>query len=185
MKVRWLGNSCIEVLEPKHIVIDPNYVVEPEKGVEIVFVTHEHADHFDAEKYTKLNAKLVAPEAILKEFNLEGVKAEVGKEIEGVRILKSWCWGAKESYSYFYNGVLHTGDSAKFPDVRGIRVVFTACFPDFYDEYISEFKRLKPELVIPFHYSEKKKSNAEGLKKRLDEEGIKCRILGVGEEIEI
>jgi L-ascorbate metabolism protein UlaG (beta-lactamase superfamily) len=186
MKLRWLGNSCIEILEPRHIVIDPNYILEPKEGVEIVFVTHEHSDHFDLEKFRKLSARqVIAPETVFEEFGFEGIKAEVGKEVEGVKILESWCLGAKESFSYFYNGILHPGDSAKFPRVKEVKLAFTACFPDFYDEYISEFKRLKPELVVPFHYSEKKRSNAEGLKEKLDREGIECRIVEVGEVLEI
>ncbi len=186
MKVRWLGNSCVEIFGEEHIVIDPNYVVEPEKGIDYVLVTHEHDDHFDLEKFKALDAKqLVAPEFVLEQYGLEGIRAEAGKEINGIKILESWCWGSKESYSYFYNGVLHPGDSAKFPDAGGIKLVFTACFPDYYDDYVNEFLRLKPELVVPFHYSEKKRSNAEGLKDRLDKEGINCRIVEVGEEIEV
>jgi|Deesub1362A_J573_1020465.scaffolds.fasta_scaffold00287_28 L-ascorbate metabolism protein UlaG (beta-lactamase superfamily) len=185
MKIRWLGNSCVEIFEPKHIVIDPNYVIEPEKNIEMVFVTHEHDDHFDIDKFAALNAPLVAPEYMIKEFELEGTIASVGREISGVKVLESWCWGSKESVSYFYNGILHPGDSAKFPDAKDVKLAFTACFPDFYDDYILEFKRIEPELVVPFHYSEKKIENARGLKKRLDEEGINCKIVDIGETIEV
>jgi L-ascorbate metabolism protein UlaG (beta-lactamase superfamily) len=187
MILRWLGNSCVEIFADKHILIDPNYEIEPEPNIDYVLVTHEHSDHIDLEKLKKLNFKsLVAPEFVLKEFNLKGIKAEVGKEIDGIRILESWCWKAVESVSYYYNGVIHTGDSAKFPDVEGVKVAFTACFPDFYDDYVAEMKRLKPELVIPIHYNpEKKRKNAEGLKERLEKEGIKCKILEIGEIIEI
>ncbi len=189
MKLRWLGNSCVEIFAEKHIVIDPNYVLEPEGKIDYVLVTHEHSDHIDVEKLKKLDyEKLVAPSFVLREFKLEGIEAKPGMEIEGIRILESWCWKAVESVSYFYNGVLHTGDSAKFPDVENPKVVFTACFPDFYDDYVSEMKRLKPELVIPIHYNPEKpekKKNAEGLKERLDKEGINCRIVEIGEVIEI
>ena len=186
MRIRWLGNSCVEIFEDKHIVIDPNYLVKPEKGIDYVLVTHEHSDHIDVEKLRELDYKnLIAPKFVLKEFNLEGIVAEVGKEIEGIKILESWCWKAVESVSYYYRGALHSGDSSKFPDVEDVRVVFTACFPDFYDEYVAEMMRLKPELVIPIHYKEEKVKNAEGLKERLEEVGIKCRILRVGETIEI
>lgn len=185
MRLRWLGNSCIEILTPRHFVIDPNYVLKPEEGVEVVFVTHEHQDHFDIDKYSELKAPLVAPQHLLKEFDVEGTPAKVGEEIEGVKVYESWCWGAKESVSYYYNGLLHPGDSAKFPDAKDVKLAFTACFPDFYDDYVLEFKRIKPELVIPFHYSEKKIKNAKGLKERLDEEGIDSKIVETGEIIEI
>ncbi|MHA1605887.1 MAG: MBL fold metallo-hydrolase, partial [Candidatus Freyarchaeota archaeon] len=118
-------------------------------------------------------------------YNLEGERAEVGKVFEGVRVLESWCLKSEESVSYFYNGILHSGDSARFPEVEGVRLVFTACFPDFYQDYVNAFKRMKPEMVVPFHFSEQKRFTAEGLKEKLDRERINCRILRVGESIEL
>jgi len=43
-------------------------------------------------------------------------------------------------------------------------------------------------LVIPIHYKPEKpekKKNAEGLKERLEKEGINCRIVEIGEVIEV
>lgn len=186
MKLRWLGNSCVEIFSDKHLVIDPNYIAEPDTSVDYVLITHEHSDHIDLEKLRKLDyRKLAAPEFVLRSFSLEGIRAKPRRSIEGIRILESWCWKARESVSYYYRGVLHSGDSAKFPEVDDVKVVFTACFPDFYDSYVSEMKRLNPEIVIPIHFSPEKKVNAEGLKDRLDDVGISCRILEIGESIEI
>ncbi|MBO8181923.1 MAG: MBL fold metallo-hydrolase [Archaeoglobus sp.] len=186
MMLRWLGNSCVEIFGEKHILIDPNYLVEPGKGVDVVLVTHEHGDHFDPEKFEKLGVKeVIAPKATLEEYGLEGTEAKPGMEVDGIKIFESWCWKAKESVSYFYKGILHAGDSAKFPEVGEVKVVFTACFPDYYEDYLKEFKRMKPELIIPFHYSEEKIENAKGLKEILDKNGLNCKILEVGGEIEV
>ena len=187
MKLRWLGNSCVEIVADKHIIIDPNYILRPEGRFDLVLITHEHSDHIDPEKLKELEyEKLVAPKATLKEYGLEGIEAKPGMDVDGIKILESWCWKAKESVSYYYEGILHTGDSSKFPDVQNPKIVFTACFPDFYDDYVSEMKRIKPELVIPIHYDpEKKKKNAEGLKERLEIEGINCKIIEIGEWLEI
>ncbi|NIQ06659.1 MAG: MBL fold metallo-hydrolase, partial [Candidatus Korarchaeota archaeon] len=65
---------------------------------------------------------------------------------------ESYCWGTEESVSYFYEGLLHAGDSAEFPEVEDVKLVFTACFPDYYKDYVRAFRRLSPELVVPFHY---------------------------------
>ena len=186
MKVRWLGNSCIEIFGERHVLIDPNYIVEPEEGVEIVLVTHEHGDHFDPAKFGNLGVKEVfAPKSTLDEYRLEGKVVKPGMDIDGIKVFESWCWKAKESVSYFYNGVLHSGDSAKFPEVGGVKLVFTACFPDYYEDYLKEFQRLKPGLIIPFHYSEEKIENAKGFKEILDKNGFNCEILEIGEEIDI
>jgi len=183
MRLRWLGNSCVEIIADKHVLIDPNYTLKPEARFDFVLVTHEHSDHIDPKKLEEIEYdKLVAPKATLEEYGLEGIEAKPGMEIDGIKVLESWCWKAKESVSYLYEGVLHTGDSSKFPDVQNPKVVFTACFPDFYEEYVREMKRLKPELVVPIHYDpERKKKNAEGLKELLEKEGIVCKILNVGE----
>lgn len=185
MKVRWLGNSCVEILGKRHFVIDPNFLIEPQQGVEMVFVTHEHPDHFDIQKFKILNAPLVAPYTVLSMYGLEGSRAEVGKEFEGVKILESWCLKSEESVSYFYGGILHSGDSARFPEVRGVKLVFSACFPDFYEDYVNAFMKMKPQMVVPFHFSEQKRYIAEEFKERLDKKGINCRILRVGETVDI
>ncbi len=43
MRVRWLGNSCVEIFGKKHVVIDPNYIVEPKQEIDYLLVTHEHS----------------------------------------------------------------------------------------------------------------------------------------------
>ncbi len=188
MQVRWLGNSCVEIAGEKRVLIDPNYVIEPDGEYDFVLITHEHSDHIDPEKLKNLKyERLFAPEATLEEYGLEGEKVKPGDEINGIKVLESWCWKAKESVSYLCYGVLHTGDSAKFPDVKA-KLVFTACFPDFYEDYVSEMKRLKPELVVPVHYDfsrEEKRKNAEKLVELLEKEGINAKVVEPGRILEI
>ncbi len=185
MRIRWLGNSCVEIFGSKHFVIDPNFIVPPESGVDLVLVTHEHADHFDRDCYKKIDAPIIAPPTTLNEYRLNGVGAKAGEDIERIRILESFCWKSPDSVSYFVDGILHCGDSAKFPDVSDVSVVFTACFPSNYEDYVAEFQRLKPKLVIPIHYSGDKKENAVGLGGRVKEAGMNFRLLKVGETLNI
>lgn len=185
MRVKWLGNSCIEIFGDKHILIDPNFLVSPEPKVDYILVTHEHADHFDMDCFKATEGSLIAPKPVLDEFKLEGVEASAGMEIDDIKILESHCWNSPQSVSYLVDGLLHTGDSAKLPDADDVRVIFTACFPSNYDDYISEFQRLKPELVIPIHYKEEKKSDVIGLGERVKETGRDFRILKVGELLNI
>ncbi len=189
MKVRWLGNSCVEIVAEKRVLIDPNYILKPEK-VDVVCVTHEHSDHIDVEKLKGVEFKtLLAPEATVREHKLEEfnpVIVKAGDEFDGIKVLESWCWKAKESVSYLCYGVLHTGDSAKFPEAKGVKLAFTACFPDFYEEYLKELSKIKPELVVPIHYDyERKRENAEKLVELLKENGLNARILKPGEVLEL
>jgi len=189
MKVRWLGNSCVEISEGFDLLIDPNYTVDPKEKYKIICVTHEHIDHIDVEKLKKIEYELlIAPRATLDEFGISGKAVRPGDEVDGIKVLESWCWKAKESVSYFYMGVLHPGDSAKFPEAEGVKLAFTACFPDFFDQYVEELKRLEPELVVPFHYDyekEKKRENAEKLVELLLKESIEARVVKPGEVIKM
>lgn len=188
MKVKWLGNAALEVFGNKHILIDPNFTVEPSKKPDIVLLTHEHDDHFSPENYHKIGkeAELYAPALSLEKFDVEGKAVESGDKIGKIKVLDSDCYASDESISYFYKGLLHAGDSAYFPEVEGVKAIFTACFPDYYDDYIEAFKRLEPDIVVPFHYDpEEDMDDAMGLKERLDEEGISNKILEPGDQIEI
>lgn len=188
MKVRWLGNACLEVYAEKHILIDPNCTVEPEKDADIILLTHEHDDHFSRDDYEKhgSEAELYGPETALDEFDLDGYAVEPGDRIDDIEVLESDCYGSEESISYLYNGLLHVGDSAWYPETNDVDVIFTACFPDYYDDYIDAFKRLNPDIVLPFHYDpDGGLDDAQGLIERMDKEGIKNRLMEPGEVIEV
>jgi L-ascorbate metabolism protein UlaG (beta-lactamase superfamily) len=45
MKVRFLGHSCIEIIGYRHILIDPDFTIEPEPGIEYICIAHGHKDH--------------------------------------------------------------------------------------------------------------------------------------------
>lgn len=188
MRIRWLGNACIEMFGEKHILVDPNFTVKPEQEADLVLLTHEHDDHFSWKDYREFggDADLVGPKTSLEKFDLKGKAIGPGDKIDGVEVFESDCWKSEESVSYFYGGVLHSGDSAVFPDLGGVKLVFSACFPDYYDDYVSAFERLEPDFIVPFHYDPAKDlDEAEGLKERLDEVGIKCKLLKPGESVEV
>lgn len=188
MKVRWLGNACLEVFSKNRILIDPNFLAEPDRDPDLILLTHEHDDHYDPKKCAKMLNKvmLYAPKTALSKFGLKGMAVKAGDEINGIKVLESYCWGSEENVSYFHRGLLHVGDSAKFPDVKGVKLVFSACFPDYYEDYVRAFKSLKPNLVIPFHYDVKRDlDEAKGLKERLDREGINSKLIEIGESVEI
>jgi len=188
MKVRWLGNAALEVFSDKHIWIDPNMTVAPEKEPDIVLLTHEHDDHFSQEDHAKVQkeVELFGPKTTLEKFYLEGTAVEPGDTFEGIQVLDCDCYGSDESVSYLYNGLLHAGDSAYFPDAGSVELIFTACFPDYYDDYISAFKRLRPNMVIPFHYDPKESiDDAKGLKELMKKEGIPNKLLKPGDPVYI
>lgn len=46
MRFRWLGNVCIEIMGQQHLLADPNFVLTPQPALDLILVTHEHADYF-------------------------------------------------------------------------------------------------------------------------------------------
>lgn len=187
MKVRWLGNACIEVFGGRHILIDPNCVKEPEEQADVVLISHEHDDHFshDTLKEYGSEAELFGPGVALEKFDLAGRAVKPGDRIGDIRVLESRCWGSDESVSFYYRGLLHSGDSADFPEAEKVKLIFTACFPDFYRKYLAAFRRLKPDLVVPFHYDPGKNNDeAEELVRLLEKEGVPSRLVAPGESID-
>jgi L-ascorbate metabolism protein UlaG (beta-lactamase superfamily) len=188
MKIRWLGNSCLEIIDSKQILIDPNFLQEPEISPEVILITHEHDDHCNPSQIASASkiAEIYAPQTTLDKFALEGTAVIPGRKIGDIKVLPSYCYGSDESVSYYFNGLLHNGDSAKYPRVDNVKAIFTACFPDYYDDYIEAFKILRPEVVIPFHYDvEEDIENAQGLIERMSRENINGKLLSVGESITI
>ena len=157
IKLRWLGNSALEIDDEEKIIIDPDYVVEPEIEADIILITHEHDDHIDPDKLAEIkneDSKVYAPQSVYDNFDIEGEVVESGDVIEdNIKVLAIDCYKAETSVAYFYNGVYHTGDASTYPDPgEEIEVLFTACFQDHYASYIEACVKLDPNLAIPFHY---------------------------------
>ncbi|MEA2070080.1 MAG: MBL fold metallo-hydrolase [Asgard group archaeon] len=188
MKIRWLGNSCLEITDSNNLLIDPHFIKKPESSPDYILVTHEHDDHINPEQISPYleETSLFGPQTTLAKFDLPGTAVTPGEKIADIKVLESYCWGSEESVSYYYNGLLHTGDPAQYPMVDDVKIIFTACFPDYYDEYIDAFNKLKPDIVIPFHYDvEEDIEDAKGLIKRLTTENINAKLLALGDSISI
>ncbi len=189
MEIRWLGEACLEVKGKKNILIDPNYNIEPEIEPDLILITHEHDDHIDPEKLNNFpEAEIFAPYTVLDKFNILGKTVKGGEEIaKEIQIMKCDCYGSDYSVCYFYNGLLHTADSAQFPDPgSNVEIVFSATFSDFYSDYEASCEKLNPDMVIPYHYDpndENELEEAEGLMTRLNQKGFNTRMLSPGEKI--
>lgn len=187
--VRWLGNSALEIRAEKNILIDPSFKYQPVTDPDIILITHEHDDHIDPEVVQEYsNSEVYAPLSVFEDFSLEGEIVEAGDTIaEDIQVLDIDCYNSRTSVAYFYNGIYQTGDAAVFPQPDGnVRVLFTACFPDFYSQYIDSCKTLDPDLVIPYHFDPEDKQELEAARElinQLEKENFDTRILQIGQEI--
>ena len=57
MRLTWLGNSCVVIEGDLRVIIDPNYLAEPEDVFDYVLITHEHNDHIDVENLREMKIK--------------------------------------------------------------------------------------------------------------------------------
>ncbi len=187
MKFRWLGNSCIELIGVKHLLIDPNYIVSPSGNPDYVLVTHEHSDHF-SEKAKGLKSVFLAPSEAVKTFNIEAKIVKPGDRVENIEVVESYCYKSLGSVGYLIHDdvrVLHLGDSFKSPRVE-TDIAFLPTFKDYQSEIVKAAKNCKAKIVYPIHYSpEKKLWEAEALVNKLRREGIESEIMGIGEWIKI
>ncbi len=191
MEIRWLGNACLEVRGQQNLLLDPNYMLEPESDPDIILVTHEHDDHLSSELIEDYEEKKIfAPYTVFERHDIQGEKLAAGEEIAGsIQAYECDCYGSDYSLCYYFNGLYHTADAAQFPALGGkVNLMFTACFPDFYQDYLQRCREVEPGLVIPYHYNpedNEELSEAEGLVKRLQDNGFNAKTISPGQIIEI
>ncbi len=186
MKVRWLGNACVDILSDERVIIDPHPTTELNGRADKVLITHEHDDHFDKETFERISkdAEVYAPKHTLDKFNIEGKTVKPGDEFAGIQVLDCECWKSEESVGYYYKGVLHPGDAAEFYIDKPVLLAFSPCFESNYEDYLESVSEIKPGLVVPFHYDHgEKKSEAQGLVNLLEKEGFSCKLLSPGDDI--
>ena len=107
MKIRYLGHSCIEIIGKQHILIDPDFLRQPEEGVEYILVSHAHRDHIAriAEIQT---GKVIASEDVCEIASNLGISSErlfpvsIGNRVANIQILPGFSMVSGSVYSLFY-----------------------------------------------------------------------------------
>jgi L-ascorbate metabolism protein UlaG (beta-lactamase superfamily) len=208
LNIRFLGNACIEVIgNIDHIIIDPVYDSSPKKGIQKIFITHDHSDHFSLAnlkeiriQYTKedYEPEIYYPVCVQEDYLIHqnlitpGMKVDLNKGY--VDVFENECWKAMDCVAYLITidnkKLLHTADSANFSNqLRNIEedidVCFVACFESNFKDYLEFFKKKSPKIAIPYHFTYKNKENAEKLVKYLSNAGINSRYLKIGEELNL
>ena len=193
IKLRWLGNAALEIQGEDNIIIDPNFLADPEIKADIVLITHEHDDHINPEDLNsvcKEDTEVYAPQSVYDKFDLDGDVVKSGDLIQDkIKVLDVDCYNSEESVAYYYDGVYHTADAADYPDPgEEIKILFTACFNDYFSEYIENVIKLDPQMAAPYHYDPEERQEllqAKGLSSKFSQIGCESRVLEIGEELEI
>lgn len=190
MKLRWLGHSCFIIEENDRIIVDPFITGNPvcnlkvdEVKVDIVAVTHGHADHLGdgIEIARKNNAIFVAIHEIAQYASGKGVTAEGinmggGVKVKNTEIFMTPAWhssGLDETNFVVSTSpagliiksgktVYHAGDTCLFSDMKLIGEIYepdVALLP-IGGRYTMDVKQalmavelIKADLNIPMHYN--------------------------------
>jgi L-ascorbate metabolism protein UlaG (beta-lactamase superfamily) len=206
---RYLGRSCVEIVtDSDHIIIDPNYVENPRKGINVILLTHEHDDHLSEEKINRINGEFRSKDQELKIFGpistIDKVSVEEHIIIEDesvieldngkIEVFSIDCWKSEACVAYLIDvddkRILHTADSANYSKrlrtiEKAIDCCFIATFEDFYEDYLNFIKTIEPKLTIPYHFSPDKKEMGKNLATYLEKNDIEVIYLNPGEEISL
>ncbi len=189
MKLKWLGHSCFIIEGNDRIIVDPYITDNPvcnEKvddiDVDIVAVTHAHADHFgDTLKIAK-KAKLVAMYEVVQYAAKHGIEGEGiniggGLKIKNTEIIMTPAWhssgfpqagfefgGATAAGLIIKSGltVYHAGDTSLFYDMKLIKELYkpdVALLP-IGGRYTMDIEQaaiaaewIGAKITIPMHYN--------------------------------
>ncbi|MEJ2294248.1 MAG: MBL fold metallo-hydrolase [Candidatus Lokiarchaeota archaeon] len=206
---RYLGRACVEIISDKdHIIIDPNYVEVPRKGINKILLTHEHDDHLSLEKIQRIyenfveednELKIFAPISIkdkIKSLKLLVIKDEsIIKLGDGnIEVFSINCWNSKACVAYLINvnnkSILHTTDSAYFSDRlknigKKVDCCFVATFEDYYEDYLNFIRAILPKLTIPYHFSPGKEKMGKKLAAFLEKNEVNVKYLEPGKDISL
>jgi len=202
---RFLGNACVEIIgKEDHVIIDPVFISAPKTGIEHVFISHHHSDHFDLEKvldikenYSHLNKKIkiYGPPYLKTEIDVDFTPIREGSKINltkgYIEVFENNCWKAENCVSYLISidnvKILHTADSAIFSDqLRSLKnqidFCFVACFESNFNDYLKFLEILTPKLTIPYHFDSTKKEDPTKLVSFLNQNNIKTNFMEIGDE---
>ncbi|MFQ5892384.1 MAG: MBL fold metallo-hydrolase [Candidatus Methanofastidiosia archaeon] len=200
MKITYLSHACFEFKNSLTLLIDPYFTKDNplapkyDGKPDLVLVTHEHFDHNDAERFDTL---VVAPSTCnfkkQEPFRIGDKRKVMGVEIEMISASHHQSKYAT-GYIFMFEGkrVCHLGDTY-IDGVKPLKDIDILLIPigGFYtmniDEALSALNVIKPKFVIPMHYNtfEQIKADPREFERKAKDAGFKCRVIEIGEQIEV
>lgn len=194
-------HSSIKINKGKIIYIDPFKIEKEEHDADIIFITHDHYDHYspeDIEKVIKEDTIIVAPKtakALSKMKNVILVEPNRTYDVKGIKIETIPSYNINKKFHPITNvwvGYIIEIDEVRYyiagdtditPENKQVKcdVAFIPCGGTYtmnYEEAAELTNIIKPKIVIPTHYGNIVGNKDDGLKfKELLNTKIKCEIL--------
>lgn len=180
--VTWFGHASFMITDGKmNIYIDPYVLPSSPEKADLILVTHEHFDHFDAGKIKKLGTKEVAgPAGVIEKlgFGIK-VKSSDDKKFGHIRVRPAEAYNVNKFRSpgqLFHprglgvgyiieiggKSIYHAGDTDNIPEMASLGSVDAALLPigGTYTMTMQEAseaaKIIKSKVLVPMHYNSDK-----------------------------
>ena len=194
-------HSSIKINKDKIIYVDPFKIQKEEHDADIIFITHDHYDHYspeDVEKVIKEDTIIVAPKtvkALSKMKNVILIEPNDRCEVKGIKVQTIPSYNVSKKfhpnenewvgYNIEIDEVRYyiAGDTDITPENKQVKcdVAFIPCGGTYtmnYQEAAELANIIKPKIVVPTHYGDIVGEKDDGLKfKELLNSEIKCEIL--------
>lgn len=201
-----LCHSCIKINKEKVIYIDPFKIDKNYNDADIIFVTHDHYDHYseeDIDKIKKEDTVIVAPEELLTKLLRKGFRqdyittVEPNKEymVEGIKFETIPAYNINKQFHPKENGWV-----GYIIEIKGVRyyiagdtdvteenkkVKCDVAFVPVGGTYTMDFKEsanlineIQPKIAIPIHYGSIVGTNQDAIEfSKLLNPKIECKIL--------
>lgn len=202
-----LCHSAIRLeIDNKIIYIDPYSLTSNANDADLIFITHDHYDHFsieDIKKVEKSNTIFIIPESMLenaiksgiKENRIIKIKPNQNYKYENLKIETIPAYNANKKfhpkennwvgYLIEYNNVVYyiAGDTDITNENKKVKcdiafVPIGGTYTMNYKEAAKLINEIKPKFVVPIHYGKivGTKQDALNFEKLLNED-IKCKIM--------
>lgn len=202
-----LCHSAIRLeIDNKIIYIDPYSLTSNANDADLIFITHDHYDHFsieDIKKVEKSNTIFIIPESMLenaiksgiKENRIIKIKPNQNYKYENLKIETIPAYNVNKKfhpkennwvgYLIEYNNVVYyiAGDTDITNENKKVKcdiafVPIGGTYTMNYKEVAKLINEIKPKFVVPIHYGKivGTKQDALNFEKLLNED-IKCKIM--------
>lgn len=200
MKIKINCHSSIKIENEKTIWIDPFKVKSNEKNADIIFITHNHFDHYsreDIQKVIKKDTIIVAPKTIDIFEDNKVIKIEPNEKYEicGIKVETIPAYNVNKLFhpkeNKWVGYILEiegqrlyiAGDTDANIDNEKVKcdiafIPIGGTYTMNYIEAANFVNKINPNTVIPIHYGEivGTMDDGENFKKLLNK-NIECKIL--------
>ena len=204
--VEVLCHSAIKITDENIIYFDPFHINKDYKDADIIFITHNHYDHFskdDIEKVRKENTKIVIPKSMyeealeidFKEENIVVVEPNCEYMVDGMKFETIPAYNIDKQFHPKENNwvgyIIYINDTSYYiagdTDITedNLKVVCDVALVPVGGTYTMDYKEaanliniIHPKIAIPTHYGTIVGSEEDAIKfSQLINKEIVCKIL--------